>query len=529
MASPWSRRQRGRPPYPLLTPAEERVLAHLRRGLTNAEIAVRLGVSLDAVKYHVSNMLGKLGLQNREQLAEWREPSRPRRMWAGIPAVVKIGLVTAAGVAVVAVVHAFATRTEPESETLFQGLVTVGFDGAPANGPSRNAHLSTDGRYLVFESDASNLVKDDRNGGTDVFRFDRRERKLQLLTDLAPGSASAVSSSGPSVSANGDVVAFIVAGANPFFGGIRLWENGTSGLRNFSDVPTLVASVSPRGDLVAAVQLEQSAAQTLAALEVRDVRSGDTVWRTPLEPALDAGTPGFSSDGRWLVFAASSVPEARCEPLLREVLIGDSVNALPVARPFVHDFLTGETWCPSITPTDGTVIVDFGIAAVSGDAAAFAFMSGETVAGSGGTRILVPDWSWCRWRRAKYWAPSRLRTSRFAVADHPRSLAEHWSGARTGRPGSTTSILSRMPFPLRWSLPAGLRQGQRNTSALLSRATHEAWRTASKATTSKPARRSAISTCFTADRQRRWPRPLAGFLAHTCQDTTRFVAITRYP
>ena len=388
MASPWSRRQRGRPPYPLLTPAEERVLAHLRRGLTNAEIAVRLGVSLDAVKYHVSNMLGKLGLQNREQLAAWREPSRPRRMWAGIPAVVKIGLVTAAGVAVVAVVHAFATRTEPESETLFQGLVTVGFDGAPANGPSRNAHLSTDGRYLVFESDASNLVKDDRNGGTDVFRFDRRERKLQLLTDLAPGSASAVSSSGPSVSANGDVVAFIVAGANPFFGGIRLWENGTSGLRNFSDVPTLVASVSPRGDLVAAVQLEQWAAQTLAALEVRDVRSGDTVWRTPLEPALDAGTPGFSSDGRWLVFAASSVPEARCEPLLREVLIGDSVNALPVARPFVHVFLTGETWCPSITPTDGTVIVDFGIAAVSGDAAAFAFMSGETVAGSGGTRIL---------------------------------------------------------------------------------------------------------------------------------------------
>lgn len=55
---------------------------------------------------------------------------------------------------------------------------------------------------------------------------------------------------------------------------------------------------------------------------------------------------------------------------------------------FVHDFLTGETWCPSITPTDGTVIVDFGIAAVSGDAAAFAFTSGETVAGSGGTRIL---------------------------------------------------------------------------------------------------------------------------------------------
>ena len=68
-----TRRGRGRPPHPeILTPAEQRVLNELRKGGTNAEIAERLGVTLDAVKYHISNMLGKLELDNREQLAAWR-------------------------------------------------------------------------------------------------------------------------------------------------------------------------------------------------------------------------------------------------------------------------------------------------------------------------------------------------------------------------------------------------------------------------------------------------------------------------
>ncbi len=61
-----SGRPGGRPPYPdLFTPAEQRVLEHLRSGRTNADIAIELNVSPDAVKYHVSNMLSKLGLHDR--------------------------------------------------------------------------------------------------------------------------------------------------------------------------------------------------------------------------------------------------------------------------------------------------------------------------------------------------------------------------------------------------------------------------------------------------------------------------------
>ena len=39
--------------------------------MSNREIARRRGVSLDAVKFHVSNALGKLGLANRAALRRW--------------------------------------------------------------------------------------------------------------------------------------------------------------------------------------------------------------------------------------------------------------------------------------------------------------------------------------------------------------------------------------------------------------------------------------------------------------------------
>ena len=63
---------RGRPPhYDTLTPMEWTTVEWVRHGLTNRQIATRRGVSLDAVKFHVGNVLGKLGLENRRQLRRW--------------------------------------------------------------------------------------------------------------------------------------------------------------------------------------------------------------------------------------------------------------------------------------------------------------------------------------------------------------------------------------------------------------------------------------------------------------------------
>lgn len=47
------------------------MLDGVRHGLANRQIAVRRGVSIDAVKYHVANALAKLGFQSRAELRRW--------------------------------------------------------------------------------------------------------------------------------------------------------------------------------------------------------------------------------------------------------------------------------------------------------------------------------------------------------------------------------------------------------------------------------------------------------------------------
>ena len=70
-------RGRGRPRYDdVLTPAEWRVVHAVQHGMTDREIAMRRGISRDAVKYHIKNALTKLGLANRKALRKWfRAPS----------------------------------------------------------------------------------------------------------------------------------------------------------------------------------------------------------------------------------------------------------------------------------------------------------------------------------------------------------------------------------------------------------------------------------------------------------------------
>jgi DNA-binding CsgD family transcriptional regulator len=73
-------KRRGRPPYPdILTPREQEVLALLRGGLSNHQIAARLDLSLAGAKYHVSEILSKLGVSTREEAARWRGDER--RWW----------------------------------------------------------------------------------------------------------------------------------------------------------------------------------------------------------------------------------------------------------------------------------------------------------------------------------------------------------------------------------------------------------------------------------------------------------------
>ncbi len=54
-----------------LTPTETKVIQLVAKGMSNREIADDLSVSQRTVESHVSNMLGKTGLNNRTELARW--------------------------------------------------------------------------------------------------------------------------------------------------------------------------------------------------------------------------------------------------------------------------------------------------------------------------------------------------------------------------------------------------------------------------------------------------------------------------
>lgn len=66
------KRDKGRPRHnDVLTPAEWKVAEGVRHGLSNPDIAKRQGVSMNAVKFHVANILSKLGMESRTQLQKW--------------------------------------------------------------------------------------------------------------------------------------------------------------------------------------------------------------------------------------------------------------------------------------------------------------------------------------------------------------------------------------------------------------------------------------------------------------------------
>jgi len=54
-----------------LTPRQREIMGLIAEGLTNAQIADRLGVSERTVKNHLTDIRRKLGLRNRVQIAVW--------------------------------------------------------------------------------------------------------------------------------------------------------------------------------------------------------------------------------------------------------------------------------------------------------------------------------------------------------------------------------------------------------------------------------------------------------------------------
>ena len=94
-------------------------------------------------------------------------------------------------------------------------LVSVASDGTPGNGrPQGWVDISGNGRYVAYDSDASNLVPGDTNLQSDVFMFDRQTSTTTRISVSSDGTQANGPSYQPEVSADGRYVAFISEASN---------------------------------------------------------------------------------------------------------------------------------------------------------------------------------------------------------------------------------------------------------------------------------------------------------------------------
>jgi Tol biopolymer transport system component len=86
--------------------------------------------------------------------------------------------------------------------------VSLASDGAEGNSASGEPSLSADGRYVAFASFASNFASGDGNGTRDIFVRDRESGTTERVSVASNGGEANGRSDAPSMSAGGRYVAF---------------------------------------------------------------------------------------------------------------------------------------------------------------------------------------------------------------------------------------------------------------------------------------------------------------------------------
>jgi Tol biopolymer transport system component len=104
-------------------------------------------------------------------------------------------------------------------------LVSVDSSGAQSNGASASPTISAAGRFVAFTSAATNLVQGDTNGWEDAFLHDNLlGNTVRVSVDSAGAQGNGLSRS-PSMSADGRFVAFQSAASNLVAGDTNGWDD----------------------------------------------------------------------------------------------------------------------------------------------------------------------------------------------------------------------------------------------------------------------------------------------------------------
>ncbi len=92
--------------------------------------------------------------------------------------------------------------------------VSISTGGVEGNGDSLDPQISSNGRYVVFDSAASNLVSGDGNGAYDVFLRDLKGGTTERVSLDSTGKEGNDASRHPAVSMGGRYVAFVSSATN---------------------------------------------------------------------------------------------------------------------------------------------------------------------------------------------------------------------------------------------------------------------------------------------------------------------------
>ncbi|MGH2754064.1 MAG: hypothetical protein ACRDLB_06480, partial [Actinomycetota bacterium] len=290
--------------------------------------------------------------------------------------------------------------------------------------------ISANGRYVAFDSDATNLVAGDTNGARDVFVHDLRTGTTQRVSlDSAGNQAGSLvtlaDSSDPSISADGRFVAFESHASNLVLGDtnraldifvhdrrtgstkrVSVASDGSqadeaSPLTGFPPQPrSTCASISGNGRFVAfrswAEDLVADDTNVVWDIFVHDRKSAETERVSVASDGSQVqGHPGqytcdhdsLSSRGRYIVFASGAAD------LVPNDGAGDAIDAALPGDIFVHDRKTGRTERVSVTSAGEEVPEGSSHATISASGRVVAFMSwsNELTPGDGGGSQLGGD------------------------------------------------------------------------------------------------------------------------------------------
>ena len=206
--------------------------------------------------------------------------------------------------------------------------VSVDSSGVQGGSDAYNPSISTDGRYVTFESEATNLVSGDTNGLNDIFVRDRQTNQTIRVSVDSSGIQGDNNSHSASISADGHYVVFYSYASNLVSGDTNsssdifvrdLQTNQTSrvsvnssGVEGGSD--SFAPSISADGRYVAfhsfASNLVSGDTNNTYDIFVRDRQMNQTtrvsVDSSGVEGNSNSYNPSISADGRYVAFASES-------------------------------------------------------------------------------------------------------------------------------------------------------------------------------------------------------------------------------